>query len=862
MNILAKALAMRGNILREFLSEGLINQQQHAQHGKLYGLYVEFKTQISQALTLTEFADAFAQTLSYGLFMAKLKADNAEITLTNAKQYIANNFSLIQEMVGFLDELEKPEYVKTKWVIDEILAIMNRLDLAEIIKELADTTPRKITADDRQEDIEAKEFFHRDPYIYFYEDFLKAWDSETRKARGVYYTPPPAVKFIIGAVDDILQTEFNIPQGLADKNAVNLLDFATGTGTFLLEVFRQILEKTDAGIKNAIIKEHILQNFYGFEFLIAPYTVAHLKLSQYLASENYQMAEHERLQIYLTNSLENTEGQGNLLLPALTHEGKTAFDIKTKQPVLIITGNPPYNINSKNKSKWISSLIEAYKYIDGVKLDERNPKALQDDYVKFIRFAQFKMQDIERGIIAIITNHGFLDNPTFRGMRQSLMNDFDKIYLLDLHGNAKKKETAPDGGLDKNIFDIQQGVAISIFIKDKALKEKGIFHADFYGTRHAKYHNLLAGSLENIAWQKLQPQTPFYMFIPQNNDSSEYQQGWSVKDIFSVNSVGIVTSDDDNMIAFTDKESHSQINKKFVKDNYQEAFRKDILYRPFDMRIIYYDDKKIERARKDVMYHMLTNDNLGLAIGRQFGTIGGDEYDIISITDLILDYNYYRRGGANLFPLYLYPPAEGEKTNKAIHDNFGENPFAGKERIENITPAFRQFIDAHYGKTYSPEQILGYIYAILHSETYRTKYLQFLKSDFPRIPFIENATLFKKLSEYGQTLINVHLLKTIPELLTIEYAVAGNNIVEAPNHKQGHDAKQTRLYINKTQYFNGITAEIHAFHIGGYQVLDKYLKSRKGRELTLDEIQNIKNTAQALAFTIKQMQKIDKILVV
>ncbi|MCH9851966.1 MAG: N-6 DNA methylase [Alphaproteobacteria bacterium] len=883
VNMLAKELAMRGNYLREFLNEELINQQNHRQHGRLYGLYVEFKTQISQSLTITEFADAFAQTLAYGLFMAKLQAgENQEINLSNAKNYIANNFSLIQEMVSFLDELNKPEYLKTKWIIDEILAMMNRLNLAAITLELADTKKRTITKTDKEEDIEAKEFFARDPYIYFYEDFLKAWDSETRKARGVYYTPPPAVNFIIRAVDDVLQKDFNIQQGLADKNAVNLLDFATGTGTFLLEVFRQILEKTDTGSKNGIISEHILKNFYGFEYLIAPYTVAHLKLSQYLASQNYQMADNERLQIYLTNTLEDFRAQRNLLLPALSDESELASNTK-KQPILIITGNPPYNINSKNNGQWITDLIETYKYVDGQPLNESNPKALQDDYVKFIRFAQYKMHDLERGMIAVITSHGFLDNLTFRGMRQSLMNDFDRIYLLDLHGNRRQLEIAPDGSEDKNIFLIEQGVAISIFIKDKTLTEKGVFYKDFYGTRDNKYRQLLAGNLQNIEWQKLQPQTPFYMFIPRNNDNfPTYQNYWSVKNIFPISSSGIKTHRDHFAFTFTEEKIQEHINdmvsdindgklrlkynlidnddwqlsesRKLLKDNVDYSNRlQPCLYNPFDTRYCYYGIETMDRPRGEIMQHMLAGDNVGLLSGRAGSATGSKFYDIFHITDTISDVNIFRRGGGCLFPLYLYPPAEGEKNSKAIIDNFGNNPFADNERIENIAPAFREFIDKHYGKIYSPEQILGYIYAILHSEKYRTKYLQFLKSDFPRIPFTPDAKKFMQLAKIGQSLIDTHLLKTIPQSINSEYAVAGDNIVITPRHNE----VEARLYINKTQYFSNISAEIYAFHIGGYQVLDKYLKSRKGRTLNLDEINNIKNTAEALAFTIKQMQKID-----
>ena len=885
---LAYELAMRGKILRGLLQTELNRQQIEAQHSKLYGLYGAFKQEISSALKIEEFADAFAQTLAYGLFMAKLNAgETTDIDLYNAKQHIANNFALIQEMVSFLDELDKPEYQEAKWVIDEILAMMNRLDLHEIERDLADTTVRKPQKGDSEETIEAKKYFYHDPYIYFYEDFLKAWDASTRKARGVYYTPPPAVNFIIRAVDDILQTEFAIGQGLADKNHVTMLDFATGTGTFLLEAFRQILEKTDKGMRDRLIGAHLLKNFYGFEYLIAPYTVAHLKLSQYLKNENYQMKNHERLQIYLTNSLENKEGQGNLLLPALTKESETAFDIKTQQSILVITGNPPYNVKSQNNSKWITKLIETYKHLDGKKLNEANSKVLQDDYVKFIRFAQYKMQDIERGIIAIITSHSFLDNPTFRGMRKSLMQDFDKIYLLDLHGNSRKKEVSPDGSPDVNIFDIQQGVAISILIKDKNIKDKGIFHADFYGARQSKYNNLFKGNLKKIK-KKLKPVAPFYLFTPQDNQNLKpYYQNWAVNDIFPIHSTGVKTHRDHFAIAFdknilkqritdfcnleiTDDEivnkydlkntNHfetSSARKKLAKDNqFQQAFTQ-LLYRPFDERAYFHHKELVERMRNDVMHHMLVDDNLGLVTVRQ--RKAGDNWFHTFIANQISDSTYISNETSEtsyLFPLYLYPPAKGEKIPKDIRDAFGDdNPFANVKKIENLAPEFRKFIDGLYGKSYPPEQILGYIYAVLYSNSYRTKYLQFLKSDFPRIPFTENASIFEKLAIIGNDLMGAHLLKKLPDSPKITYPIGGNHLVE----KLHYHADKQRLYINKTQYFTNIAADIYDFHIGGYQVLDKYLKARKGRELNLDEIENIKNIVKSLSFTLSKMQEIDKI---
>jgi len=503
---LALALAIRCHELREFLTEELIRQEREHQQGKLFGLFGVFKKDVFHELDIPGFADAFAQMLGYGLFLARLNRGNgAPISLNNAKQYIPTNFELIRELVDFLDEMDKEEYRQIKWLIEEILSIMNNLDLAALQEDLAfSKRQRRLFMQTEEERL----LFAKDPYVYFYEDFLKAYDKKMRKGRGIYYTPPPVVNFIVRAVNDILKSTFGIQDGFADRKRVTVLDFATGTGTFLLEVLEQILEVVPEGLRDQMIREHALKNLYGFEYLIAPYTIAHLKLSQYLHDKGFRMQPRERLQIYLTNTLEPIEPQKNWLLPALSKEVEEAQGVKDK-PILVIMGNPPYKGHSLNPSyreipfetkngkiqkrkiaTFIGGLIESYKWVDGQPLGEKNPKWLQDDYVKFIRFAQWKMDQVEEGIVGIITNHSFLDNPTFRGMRQSLMQTFNRIYVLDLHGSTKKKEKAPDGGKDENVFDIEPGVCISLMVRRPGLERK-FFHADLWGKRKDKYRACL-----------------------------------------------------------------------------------------------------------------------------------------------------------------------------------------------------------------------------------------------------------------------------------------------------------------------------------------------------------------------------------
>ena len=875
-NTLSRALAVRCHDLRDFLLEELERQEKEHQEGRLYGLYTVFKEEVFQELALKEFADAFAQTLGYGLFLAKLNAgEMTAVTLENAKRHIPTNFALLRELVNFLDELDQDEYRGIRWLVEEILSIMNALDLTAIHEDLAFTKQQgRLFAPTEDERL----LFAKDPYVYFYEDFLNAYDKDTRKGRGVYYTPPPVVNFIVRAVHDILKDTFGITQGLADRKRVTVLDFATGTGTFLLEVLQRIFETVPEGIRAQIVKEHVLKNLYGFEYLIAPYTVAHLKLSQFLADKGYPMQPGERLNIYLTNTLEPIEPQRNFLLPALSHEVEAAQAIKDK-PILVITGNPPYSGHSKNTGKWITGLIDTYKQVDGKPLGEKNPKWLQDDYVKFIRFAQWKMEQVEEGVVGIITNHSFLDNPTFRGMRQSLMRTFNQMYLMDLHGNTKKKERTPEGGKDENVFDIEQGVAISLLVKKQGLSQ-AVYHADLWGTRQGKYRALIETEKDTVEWTELHPSSPFYLFIPQDEVvREEYEQGWRVTEIFPVSVLGFQSHRDHFAIAYEKTDIEHRVKDMFDKSvtdqNLQEKYdvrdnrdwhisearaslraaenpTRSVIpcsYRPFDKRWCFFGYEFMDYPRRELMRHVAWRENLCLNVVRQ---TKASEWKHALISDDLTPAVFVEiKDGSSVLPLYLYEPLEREKIKGGLFED--ADPFQGKERIENLSPKFRAFIDAKYKHPYSPEEILGYVYAVLHSPTYRETYLDFLKIDFPRIPFVNQRKTFEALSALGWELMQAHLLKSIPQALTVD-VTKGDFKVEKPTYDPQHE----RLRINKTQYFSPVPRDVWAFHIGGYQVLDKYLKSRTGRTLSLDEIENVQNVVNVLRFTIDQMKRIDE----
>ncbi len=861
---LALALAARSKLLKGYLTEELVRQEREHQEGRLFGLYKTFRDQVFHELTLSEFADAYAQMLAYGLFLARLNArPGVEITLSNARDFIPGSFQLIHELVEFLTELNKPEYGDVKWVVEEVLSIVNGLDLASIHEDLSFRQRKAIGRKVRAGDEEEHRLFERDPFVYFYEDFLKAYDKETRKSRGVYYTPPPVVNFIVRAVDDLLKDSFGIGDGLADSTRVTVLDFACGTGTFLLEVFQRIFENIggpDAGKADKIVSDHILKNIYGFEYLIAPYTIAHLKLSQYLRDKGHPLKDTERLQVYLTNTLEPIEPQKNLLLPAVSAEAEEAQKIK-KKPILVITGNPPYSGHSKNKGEWISTAIDGYKYTiekdaDGREikkpLGERNPKWLNDDYVKFIRFAQLKMDAVEEGVVGIITNHSWLDNPTFRGMRQSLMRSFEQIYVLDLHGNAKKKERALDGGKDENVFDIEQGVAIGLFVKKPGL-ERGVWRGDLYGKKIDKYKTVAEANRSDLVTRPLTPMAQDYLFLTQQEDTS-YEEGWPLPKILVINGAGIVTAHDEFSIAF-DRPTLERRFDKFRRANGDAddlhrdfnvakkegwnilkgwnslressqpttTYIKRIEYGPFDGRYIFYEDALVWRTVHRIMDH-LDGENIALLSSR----VTKDE------PSALVTRSIYRHKVATRYDI-----------------SYGFLLYANG--TENLSHEIRAFLDARYGHRYTPEQILGYIYAVLHAPAYRSRYAEFLRIDFPRIPFPERKADFDALSKLGWELVQAHLLKSFPRAGLAKYHGKGNHDVQTVRYAETEQA----IRINNDQYFKPVPQDVWNFHIGGYQVIEKYLKSRKGRTLSLEEIDHVAHVADSLAFTIAQMAKID-----
>ncbi|MDU9798283.1 type ISP restriction/modification enzyme [Helicobacter pylori] len=665
----AKDFATRLSAPTKYLKDALIAYQKDTQ---VSSIFKNFKEYLYEELSFEDFSDAFAQTLTYSLFIAKLNHPCEKINLDNVRSSIPENFAVIREMADFLKKLDAIKEIQ--WLLNEILSSINHVDMDSILKDLNDD---------------------KDPYLHFYETFLSAYDPKLREKKGVYYTPDSVVKFIINALDSLLKTHFkDAPLGLKsalDNENIKLLDFATGTGTFLLEAFRKALETrktSDGGTSTKEDKyQNLLKQFYGFEYLIAPYAIAHLNLSQAFKEEfKKPLKENDALQIILTNTLiqpsEIAAHRG--LQPIFEKELKSAQEIKKDEKILIITGNPPYSGASSNEGlfEWevkatygIEPEFQTIEIEKNVKLtdkiqtllssvqiqkqsgsknalkelkklhskyklqDEKNPKWLLDDYVKFMRFAQNKIESLGHGLFGFISNNAFLDNPTFRGLRRSLLECYDELYILNLHGNARKKEKTPQGAKDENVFNIMQGVSINLFVKKAQATRQKIYYYDVYGERAEKYAFLAQNDLNSIEWLELTPRVPFYSLIPQETPLlEEYKQGFSVQDMFQVGSTGIC-SQRDHVVFHKDKESLLKLLKDFstlepselrrvynikkdgrdwrleyaIKDvkanaNNLEEYIVSCQYRPFDFYYTYYTGKSksfIAYPRGEVFKHML-----------------------------------------------------------------------------------------------------------------------------------------------------------------------------------------------------------------------------------------------------------------
>ena len=918
---LARRMARLTHMIRDVVREAFTNKQASS---NVSDLYRATRQTLVDDLSLDDFADMFAQTLAYGLFAARVNADTNTFHWSTAAGAIpsANPFlRRVFDLTAGIDAKTEPFI----GFVDDLSQLLANSDMEAVLSDFGRRSARE------------------DPIMHFYETFLAAYDPQLRERRGVYYTPEPVISYIVRSVDYLLRERFGCADGLADyqmaeyetlqdvdgeqkpvtkqSHRVLLLDPACGTGSFLYGVIDHIREQFrssgNAGMWDGYVREHLLPRIFGFELMMAPYAMAHLKLGMQLAAQDmpeeyranwaYDFGNDERLGIYLTNSLENAEQQAVGLwgpMRVITEEANAAAEIKRELPIMVVLGNPPYSLGSSNRGDWIVRLIDDYKLVDGKPLGERRNN-LQNDYVKFIRFGQWRIQQSGTGILAFITNHGYLDGPTFRGMRQQLMDTFSDIYLLDLHGNSNKRERAPDGGIDQNVFDITQGVTIALFVKESdKIGPATVHHADVYGKREAKYETLSSSDISTTDWIQLSPASPNYLFKPWDRAlEEEYEQWQKINEVIPVNSVGITTARDSLTIHWSPS-NVMRLVRDFASLGPEEArtkynlgndtqgwkvhqaqddlkntelssnFVNPILYRPFDTRFTYYTGTSngfISRPLYNVMHHMLEQDNWGFITTRQTR----DPWSILSTDSIIAHKALAAYDRNSIFPLYIYPPEQGLEVSSKREPNLAPDFTADMARRLGL-----RFIPDGEGdldETFGPEDVFHYIYAVFHSPTYRERYDQFLRADFARVPPADDIELFRALVGLGDELTAIHLLKS-DGLSTARFGfpIPGDNVVEkahpkyyAPGEKPpGETApiERGRVYISKSnrrsgkrgQYFDGVSPEVWESRIGGYRPMDKWLKDRKGLVLTFNDIAHYRRIAAALQETMRITAEIDE----
>ncbi len=895
---LSKHLARLARAIRDRLTTVM---QYESDKGPFTLLMKSFQSALIHDLKPEDFADMYAQTIAYGLLSTRI-ADPKKTSVDDFSLTLQTNPFLRDLLTTFLrmggrdtggsgidfDELG----------IQEVGELLDQANMTEVLRDFGNRN-----ADE-------------DPVIHFYELFLKEYDAKKRMQRGVFYTPKPVVGYIVRSVHELLQTEFGLVDGLAATETwadmqqrmpklmlppqavyidgpsderidpqtpfVQILDPATGTGTFLVEVidiiYNTLMQKwanlSDAKRRNAwndYVPTHLLPRLYGYELMMAPYTIAHLKIGLKLLETGYTFGSDQRANIYLTNTLEPAQTQLALagITPALAHEASAVNAVKLYKRFTVVVGNPPYSGHSNNNSTWIQGLIDGYSRINGISLNEANSKWLRDDYVKFIRFAQEMFRATNSGVFSYITNHGFIDNPTFRGMRHSLISDFAKMWITDLHGNSKKKERDDSGDNDENVFDIQQGVAIIAAVYDNSIIPL-VCHGDIHGNRTFKYKSLENNSILNLVSEVFQPVKKHYLLKPQDlNAITEYSSYLELTSHSLESSLGILTKRDSLVIDFTPEELINKLHRftdlnrtdqevsdefsipLFDKDkwnlsstrrylaSFSEKKIRPVLYRPFDVRYVYYDDQIVARTNRRVMKHLEAEfDNIALIFGRQGMATGSDLWDVCFITSVISDQNIFRRGGGTVFPL---------------NQNITNNVTGNLEVSTNFSISFNEMTSGFTSNI----SLFHYAYSVFHSIAFRKRYSEFLSLDYPRLPITANLTLYKLLAQLGKDLSDLHLMKAINFPAGDSYFQGEVNI---PIEKVIW--KDNKVWVDKKQSigFTGVPEEVWNFHIGGYQVCEKWLKDRKGRVLSDEDIAHYQKIVVALKETIRLMAEIDVVI--
>ncbi|MBT8720136.1 N-6 DNA methylase [Brachyspira hyodysenteriae] len=848
-------LARRTKILRDFINLELLNKESYLSRD-VKGL---FENTLFKDLSDKDFADAFSQIITFSLLFYRLsKRKNVDL---NSFKDMPDYIPIFKE---FLLKIDINDF-NNNGIFYSIVSIMNAVN--------------SYNENIFYGELSYKENHDKeDPFIYMYEYFLKEFDEKTRNARGVFYTPIEAVRYIIKSIDELLKDKLNISEGLYGEN-VHILDFAAGTGTFMLGAIELAYSNAKSsgigGVWEKIVSEFILKRLYGFEFLIVPYVLAHFRIHEYLKDLNYDYKSRERLQLYLTNTLDNSAGGYVAMFPNMKAEADMAYKIKNEEPILVIMGNPPYNSKSEeiNCKEWIINLLKDYKQ----NLNEKKIN-LDDDYIKFLRFAHWKMDKSKQGIIGVIVNNSFINGVTHREMRNQLMKTFDEIYIFDLHGNMNKGEKCPDGSQDFNIFNIKDvGVCIALLVKTgiKNNKNKGVYFQEIFGKQNYKKEYLIDKSVnidrENKKWKKLEDDEKWHWFTEVKSNDKYLNDFKGLHEIFEVFGSGVKTDRDS---LFIDVNKEKLINrmkilfsKKFDGEfiemyNVQNSSSYNLLeklnninfddnniikinYRPFDFRLIYYKVGITSRPSYNIMKHFINRENIGLVFPRQIAGGYGFQHGLVSNYIIDVSTGGAKTGSETYFaPLYIY-----EDIDSASDLNFDE------ECKPNFKNSFLDFLKKYLGGSIIksedyPHKILSYIYAVLYAPTYRSRYKEDLKYDYPRIPFTDDGSLFDSLSSLGSDLIDLHLLKKVPAPSS-SYPISGDDNIDFCKFEDN------KIKINSSQYFDNISEEVYNYSIGGYKPIEKYIKARE--TLTLNDIMHIQKVISVIEKTIEIQKSIDEV---
>ncbi|MCE9548099.1 MAG: hypothetical protein K8T25_21710, partial [Planctomycetia bacterium] len=871
-----------------------------SERGPMRKLFEAVRELLIHDMSQDRFADMYAQTVAYGLLSASFSRP-ADITPQNLVQLtsVANPF-----LENLLESLFKLNRGKFHFDVDEV-------GINDVIDLLRNTNIEAIKAAFNDENPE------EDPVIRFYEGFLKEYDPEQRIQRGVFFTPRPVVSYIVRSVHELLQTEFGLEDGLAstatwaemrnkfpalelpkdvngDDPFVLILDPATGTATFLYEcievIERTVKDKLCRELKkknwrdpeivsrwSAYVHQHLLPRLYGYEIMMAPYAIAHVKLALKLGETGYQFRDGDRLRIYLTNSLEPPTDIANHkladLFGKLAQESQEVNHIKRHKRFTVVIGNPPYASLSSNMAPWIRNQTNAYLFIDGSRIEEKSKRNhLQNDYIKFIRLADLICQSTTLGIFSYITSNSYLDGRTLRGLRWNLLQYYPHMAILNLYGDSNKGDAAPD---DENVFDITEGVCILVASRVPGREHSQTAYSESQGSRQSKY-KMLENPVSSNSYRTIPTLPPHYLFRDVDSPIQDefLSIGLSLDRIYHISGAGMKSNRDafatdedkstllERMRHFADKNiSDDEIRKQYdLKDNYtwklpkarldfrkrmvDEERVKPLAYRPFDNRFVYFDKAVVFNPRFQIMNHMLAGDNLAIvSIGQNESKIFTHAFVSRNLVEIKMATHY---GASVVFPTHLHTPESGlfkaaSKTNLTAQ----ATPLLEVARRENGSGLPADLRIAHY------------VYAILYSPKYRQRYAEPLMSDFPQIPISPPPVLFHELARLGGELVALHLLESPKLDQPITEFIGGRN----PEVQKVSWSKNT-VWVDKAQSigFKGVDENVWNFHIGGYQVCHKWLKDRKGRILSKADIEHYHRIVVALSETIRIMAEIDKII--